>query len=294
MVKKRTDSTDNMQLILTILREEARSRIEDRVVKGTALLSKLSADRIDYESIKREYHIWDDYNVELLKRIFSKEDLSEEYSAWLGAMVVTMHQPTIGERIGELHDEIGEKIDRLKSIKERLELIPEPVSKSESSERGNKPNFTFSNKVFIVHGHDEIAKTNLEIFLTEIGLKPIVLHRQADEGLTIIEKFEKHAEVGYAFILLTPDEVAYLAHEDLKPDGERNKEKRARPNVIFEFGYFVGKLGRARTCCLYTGGVSLPSDIGGMIYKKYEKSVEEVAYGIIKDLRAVGIEVNMP
>ncbi|MDH0373570.1 nucleotide-binding protein [Comamonas aquatica] len=95
----------------------------------------------------------------------------------------------------------------------------------------------------------------------------------------------------YAFILLTPDEVAYLAAEEGKPDGERSKEFRARPNVIFEFGYFVGKLSRSRVCCLYTGNVSLPSDVSGMIYKRYERSIEEVAYSVIKDLKASGYTV---
>lgn len=149
-----------------------------------------------------------------------------------------------------------------------------------------------SKKVFIVHGHDEVAKTNLEIFLQEIGLEPIVLHRQADEGLTIIEKFEKHSDVSYAFILLTPDEVGYLSSEKTKPDNERNKENRARSNVIFEFGFFVGKLGRSKVCCLYTGDVSLPSDVSGMIYKKFDRSIEEVAYGIIKDLKASGFQIT--
>ena len=83
--------------------------------------------------------------------------------------------------------------------------------------------------------------------------------------------------MGYVFVLLTPDEVAYLWSEDAKPDADRQKELRARPNVIFEFGYFVGKLGRSKVCCLYTGNVALPSDLGGIIYKKYESSIEEVA-----------------
>jgi predicted nucleotide-binding protein len=132
-----------------------------------------------------------------------------------------------------------------------------------------------SKKVFIVHGHDDVAKTQLELFLHEIGLQPIVLHRQADEGLTIIEKFEKHSDVGYAFVLLTSDEIAYLAADDGKPDRERQKEARARPNVIFEFGYFVGKLGRSRVCCLHTGTVSLPSDVSGVIYKRYERRIDD-------------------
>ena len=68
---------------------------------------------------------------------------------------------------------------------------------------------TLSNRVFVVHGHDSELKTDVERFLHEIGLEPVVLHRQPDEGATIIEKFEKHADVGFAFVLLTPDEVAH-------------------------------------------------------------------------------------
>jgi predicted nucleotide-binding protein len=150
-----------------------------------------------------------------------------------------------------------------------------------------------SNDIFVVHGHDERAKAEIEIFLKEIGLTPIVLHRQPDEGQTILEKFEKHSNVGYALILLTPDEIAYLASEESKVDSERNKENRARPNVIFEFGYFVGKLGRSRVCCLYTGDVALPSDLGGLLYKQFKVSIKEVAYDIIKELKAVGYKVKL-
>lgn len=150
----------------------------------------------------------------------------------------------------------------------------------------------FSNEVFIVHGHDDQSKTELEILLKEMGLEPVVLHRQADQGMTIIEKFEKHSNVGYAFIILTPDEVAYLANQKDKPDDERTKEWRARPNVIFEFGYFVGKLGRPRVCCLYKGDVTLPSDIEGLLYKKFKRSVEEVAYSITKELKACGYRLK--
>ena len=149
-----------------------------------------------------------------------------------------------------------------------------------------------NNKVFIVHGHDETAKTALEIFLADLGLEPIVLHRQPDEGQTIIEKFEKHSDVGYAFILLTPDEVAFLKKEELLPPKERNQEFRARPNVIFEFGFFVGRLGRSRVCCLHTGGVALPSDMSGFVYKSYSEKIKEAAEAIILDLKACGYELK--
>ncbi|WP_200912637.1 TIR domain-containing protein [Methylobacterium sp. Leaf99] len=156
-----------------------------------------------------------------------------------------------------------------------------------SSDAASGPR-AFSNKIFVVHGHDNVAKQELEIILAEMGLEPVVLHRQPDGGRVLIEKFEHYSDVGYAFILMTPDEIAYLAEDEVKSDADRRKERRARPNVIFEFGFFVGRLGRGRTCCLYRGNVTIPSDLSGLIYKKFEKTIEEVAYGIRRELIAAG------
>jgi predicted nucleotide-binding protein len=150
-----------------------------------------------------------------------------------------------------------------------------------------------SNRVFIVHGHDDQAKNELEMFVREIGLDPIVLHRQPDEGQTVIEKFEKHSDVGYAFVILTPDDIAYSATEDELADGVRQKEWRARQNVIFELGFFIGRLGRSRVCCLFRKPVALPSDINGVLYKPFDRSVQEAAYSIMKELRAVGYTVTL-
>lgn len=146
-----------------------------------------------------------------------------------------------------------------------------------------------SNKdIFIVHGHDEELKNQIENFITIIGLTPIVLHRQPDEGQTIIEKFEKHSNVGYSFILLTPDDIGYSGSEENKDDLERNKEKRARQNVIFEFGFFIGKLGRKRVCCIYKEGVSLPTDLHGIAYKKVNNNLEEIKKSLEQELQTAG------
>lgn len=177
------------------------------------------------------------------------------------------------------------------TLKSAIDVLNNDIFHELMDDKADAPGM-LSNRVFVVHGHDEVAKTSIEIFLSEIGLEPIVLHRQADEGQTIIEKFEKHSDVGYAFILLTPDDVSYSSSEDALPDDQRKKEYRARPNVIFEFGFFVGRLGRRRVCCLYTGDVTLPSDVSGMIYKKYNQNIEEVAYSIIKDLKAAGYSLK--
>ena len=276
---------------LAVSRDNAKQRLQDRINQGMELKQRQVGTREALDEFSNSYDKWDRFNSELLRRIFTTDEAAKEYDYW-GVGIISLREPALGERIADVYKDIDKKTHRLDSIVERLELIPlssqlaptEPVRLSSILPK--------TKKVFVVHGHDEIAKTGLEVFLHEIGLEPIVLHRQADVGLTVIEKFEKHSDVGYAFILLTPDEVAYLASDETKADAERKKELRARPNVIFEFGYFIGKLGRSKVCCLYTGAVSLPSDVNGMIYKRYDKSIEEVAYSVIKDLKASGYEVD--
>lgn len=162
-----------------------------------------------------------------------------------------------------------------------------------SGSHSTSPSLSKSNKIFVVHGHDHALKTEVETFLYDIGLDPVVLHRKPDEGATVIEKFEKHSDVGYALILLTPDEVAYAIDEEDKEDEKREKEKRARPNVIFEFGYFVGKLGRKRVCCLYKGDVTLPSDLSGLVYKKLDGPLKSQKFSLIKELKAAGYQIKI-
>ncbi len=120
-----------------------------------------------------------------------------------------------------------------------------------------KPN---CNSVFLVHGHDVSAKETTARFLEKLGLEVIILHEQASEGRTIIEKFEAHAKVGFAVVLLTPDDIGASATSPNELSG------RARQNVILELGYFTGKLGRRRVCGLFKPGVEVPSDMHGVLF----------------------------
>lgn len=117
-----------------------------------------------------------------------------------------------------------------------------------------------SKKVFIVHGHDVETKESVARFIERLRLEPIILHEQPNSGRTIIEKFEVFSDVGFAIVLLTPDDVGGTAtnSQSLKP--------RARQNVILELGYFMGKLSRFRVCALYKHGVEIPSDYQGVLY----------------------------
>lgn len=116
-----------------------------------------------------------------------------------------------------------------------------------------------NSQVFIVHGHDEISKLDIQNFILSIGLEPIVLHMQASSGMTIIEKIEHYSNVGFGIVLYTPCDVGSKV-------GDLTGRFRARQNVVFEHGYLIGKLGRPRVSALVRGEVETPNDISGVVY----------------------------
>ena len=151
----------------------------------------------------------------------------------------------------------------------------------------NRPH-TFGDEVFIVHGHDDGSKETVARFLEKLGLNATILHEQPSGGQTIIEKLEKYAgRAGFAIVLLTPDDVGTL-----KDEIEENKSQpRARQNVVFELGYFIGKLGRERVCPIFKGEIEKPSDIDGVIYVRMEGEGWKLQLG--KEMKNAGFPVDM-
>lgn len=139
--------------------------------------------------------------------------------------------------------------------------------------------------IFIVHGHDEAARETTARFIEQLGLRPIILHEQANQGLTLIEKFEKYAQVTFAVVLLTPDDIGGSA---TTPNA---RQPRARQNVILELGYFLGNLGRNRVCALYKSGVELPSDMSGVVYIAMD-DLGAWKRALAREFKAAGIEVD--
>lgn len=125
---------------------------------------------------------------------------------------------------------------------------------------------SISEKIFIVHGHDEGAREMVARYLQKLGLEPIILHEQASRGNTLIEKISAHSDVGFAVVLLTPDDIGAARGQEAALQG------RARQNVLLELGYFVGKLGRERVCALKRGDVEVPSDFGGVVFVPFDDS----------------------
>ncbi|MGK7907568.1 MAG: TIR domain-containing protein [Synechococcus sp.] len=142
----------------------------------------------------------------------------------------------------------------------------ENIKKTIDTNKIGSGNIGEKTTVFIVHGHDNEAKQEVARFVEKSGLEAVILHEQANQGKTIIEKLENYSDVGFGIILYTACDVGAKA----SPEPELNP--RARQNVVFEHGYLIAKLGRQRVCALVKGNVETPSDILGLMYINMDKA----------------------
>ncbi len=159
---------------------------------------------------------------------------------------------------------------------------PNPKKPTQKKQQEN----SISNRVFLVHGHDNELKETTARFLEKLDLKPIILHEQTSKGLTIIEKFEEYSDVAFAVVLLTPDD-----HGSKIGDND-NLLKRARQNVIFELGYFIGKLGRKNVVGLVKDNIEFPSDYTGVIYIGVDNS-DGWKMMLSKEMKAAGLKIDL-
>jgi predicted nucleotide-binding protein len=138
-----------------------------------------------------------------------------------------------------------------------------------------------------VHGHAEATLQEVARFLEQIEQEIIVLREQPNRGRTIIEKFEEYGDVGFAVVLLTPDDRGGPAAATYEEQG-----LRSRQNVILELGYFLGRLGRSRVCAMYTEGVEIPSDYSGVLYVPLDSGGAWRLH-LARELKAAGFPIDM-
>ena len=179
----------------------------------------------------------------------------------------------------------------LKSAKSLLESMAEEINDYWPGEVKDTPSpervshSVATRDVFVVHGRDDGTKETVARFLQKLDFRPIILHEQPSRGRTIIEKFESHVQAAFAIALLTPDDVGALASES------HNLKCRARQNVILEFGYFMGRLGRERVCAIVAEGVEIPSDYEGVVYIRLD---DRGAWRmeLVREMQAADLEVD--
>ena len=151
-----------------------------------------------------------------------------------------------------------------------------------------------SAKVFLVHGRDEAVKHAVARFLeTRVGLDVVILSERPNLGRSILTKFQEEGDgAAFAVVLMTPDDLGYLRPELQPPDSVAPVPGlRARQNVIFEMGFFIGQLGVERVCALVPPGVDRPTDYDGIVYLPYDDA-EGWQRKLVTELHAANVPVS--
>lgn len=251
--------------------EEARARVQAQLERGESVPNESVNENDDARR-------WYDFTSELLRQLCTNDELQDEFtgksSFSFGGDITT-----------------GSYLKKLRSIYERLELMPAPEPSSVAGRSvANRPvgarTHETNKRVFVVHGHDDGAKEAVARYLTKLELDPVVLHEQPNRGRTVIEKFEAHSDVAFAVVLFTADDVGY-------PTGKAGDAKaRARQNVVLELGFFMAALGRDRVCVLYKSGVEIPSDYAGVLYHQMDDA-GAWRFLLAREIKTAGLDVDL-
>ena len=159
-----------------------------------------------------------------------------------------------------------------------FKILSRKIDKGDIPKTSKKNKSTMNNKAFIVHGHNSQVKLEVARFLEkDMNKEAIILHEQATKGKEVMGKFEENSEVDFAVALWTKDDLG-------KSNTEPDLKARARQNVIFETGYFIGKLGRHKVFVLLEKGLEAPSDYAGIVYISLEADWK---YELRKEIEAL-------
>lgn len=267
---------------LVVPREQLEIQLAERIERGRDLRGRPIHSEDDLKSARADYYTWDEFNKTLLRRSFSTETIAEqEYNPPIP--VFGFGDTPLHQKVEFFYDDLDRRLRELDSIRGQLSLYEPLITRYETATSVA----TSRTQIFLVHGHDVAARAATERFIQKCaGIDPIVLRDQPNGGRTVIEKFEDEAEkVGFAIVLLTGDDDGGLR-------GRGEHKPRARQNVVFELGFFIGQLGRERVAVLYEENVELPSDMSGVLYTEYDESgAWQVA--LARELKAASFQIDL-
>ncbi|WP_369049558.1 TIR domain-containing protein, partial [Tenacibaculum sp. UWU-22] len=266
MAKKKIP-IEKQEVVLTKPKDVFEKELNDRIEIGKEMIGREIKRIEELETLENDYVNWNDFNIELLKWAFSDSEnqYGYKYSKLNGAVgfmdalrnVDTSHP---AYKLKMAKEKLQNSVSYLERLVNKLPLLPT----SDRIEKFQTTTRDFTNVGFIVHGHNDALKLEVARFLeNDLKKGAIILHEQASQGRTVIEKFENYSDVDFAIALWTNDDLGKVKDgTDLLP--------RARQNVIFETGFFIGKIGRKNVIILHESGIEIPSDYSGVVYVAIE------------------------
>lgn len=208
-----------------------------------------------------------------------KSKLQEVYGATAPIAEFYREKVAFVSKNGITAEQFALEVTNLKGLLDQLEYssgmgVLNPVSTPSVPPSGKN--------VFIIHGHDELNTHRLTLLLqNHFDVNPIVILSKPGMSRPLIDKYEDSASMcSFAFALVTPDDEIALSSGNYL---------QARPNVIFELGWFIGRLGKHRVTILLKEGTTIHSDIHGVSRIQFRDNIEDKYLEIQRELAAAGM-----
>ncbi len=202
----------------------------------------------------------------------------------------TSSVPVVIQSVLDRHDVLGKSIAfpntmYCQKTEDDRKLVR--IIRSMLTARNRPASQQYNNSVFLAHGAQGGIRDATARFLDKIGLRTIILDEQPNRGMTHTEKLIQSSGVFAAIIILSGDDQGSSWGES-----KQRLAKRAGQNVIFQLGYFLGKLGPKRVLALHEKGVELPSDGHGVIYIPLDPH-DAWRTLLAVELRSMGLPVDL-
>lgn len=263
MTTRKKTIPEKPKTILIKPREVFRKELIDRIEIGNQTLLRQIKTMEQLTQLNHDIANWDDFNEELIKRAFNNQNNEYHYkyiqvNQMMGIMDYArgVNVNSFEYKLSEAKQKITNCLTILNRLVDKLPLIDQDgaIFPYQTAVRN------FYNCGFIVHGHNDSIKFEVARYIEkEIKRKVIILHEEPNKGQTIIEKFENNSTVDFAITIWTADDIG-------KAKEATDYQNRARQNVVFETGFFIGALGRQNVVVLVEDGVEIPSDYSGVIF----------------------------
>ena len=247
-------------------------RMQKLIENADAMIEK------DITNDAAEFMAWETSAKRLLNKLFGKDGI--EMRTFLDISFYTPFYSFEASEAESHRAAVDSCHEGLRQARAIFQTYLDELAEDEPTQDKTQPaNYT---RIFIVHGHDGELKQAVARVVEKQGIEAVILTEQANQGKTIIEKFEDFSDVGGAICLFTAD--------DLGRSRECGVDRaRARQNVVFETGYFIGKLGRDHIVILADDGIEMPSDLSGVV----RTNTASWQFEVLKELKAMGYTVDL-
>ncbi len=172
---------------------------------------------------------------------------------------ITMLESLIS-RLEDRRNNLSKSQATTKSVAKTVEpeaVVSKASPPAQIAEVVELPRRVMTHRICVIHGQNDALKNAVSDYLQKLGLEPVALHKQQSGERNLMEKIESLPEVDYAVVLLTDDDF-------VQPGKPSRSGKAQARNVLFELGYYIGRLGKAHVCALYKGHNKPPRDYEGI------------------------------